>query len=494
MSSFLSSLNLSPFTLVGVGLVILAVAIVLLVVWVIALDRRTRGVVDGLEVERRKVAEMQVIVSQRVARGGGPRSQGRPAPGSWGAAGAPAPGAGRAPEGARAQNPGAARAQNPGAARVGIPQNAEMGSQRVRAAQPASQARTGAGAAGAAPASEEEQVFAAWVQERAQAMGQAGRSRAARGRSAAAAAAGGPGVPGAATGAGVGVGAGAGAGAPQGSRQRAGRSAREAHDPHAFNVPRGVDKTGGVPMEQWTGPVGRPRDGRRGQVARQATAAAQAQAARGRGVQAQAQAASSRERVEEAARAQRAAAQAQRRSAEAVRDARACAGAGAAGTGAPAGASVQGNPRAQARSRAGAGAGAGAGSRAAAGARARGGAQAAAAQQEPRQGRVAGESRPWQNPRANARQATQAHAARGGNPRSSGYVQVDAAASRQPHSYAQGASSPLQPRDGRRPMTQPHSARPVDDAPIPVQVEAASSTGLFRRKKNAEPARGKHAR
>ena len=43
-------------------------------------------------------------------------------------------------------------------------------------------------------------------------------------------------------------------------------------------------------------------------------------------------------------------------------------------------------------------------------------------------------------------------------------------------------------------MTRPHDARPVSDEPIPVQVEAASSTGLFRRKKSAEPARGKHAR
>ena len=84
MSSFLSSLNLSPFALVAVGLIVLAVVIVLLVVWVIAIDRRTRGVVDGLEVERRKVAEMQVIVSQRVGRGP-QRPQGRSGPGARGA-------------------------------------------------------------------------------------------------------------------------------------------------------------------------------------------------------------------------------------------------------------------------------------------------------------------------------------------------------------------------------------------------------------------------
>lgn len=109
----------------------------------------------------------------------------------------------------------------------------------------------------------------------------------------------------------------------------------------------------------------------------------------------------------------------------------------------------------------------------------------------------AGDARPWQNPRANGRQVAQPRGGRGGNPANSGYVQVDASVARQPHSYAQGnPSSPLQPRAGHRPMTQPNAAaRPVDEEPIPVQVEAASSTGLFRHKKKAaESPRGKHAR
>lgn len=405
MSSFLSSLNLSPFALVAVGLIVLAVAIVLLVVWVIAIDRRTRGVVDGLEVERRKVAEMQVIVSQRVGRGP-QRPQGRSGPGARGAGPRPAASA-------------AAREQNPGASRVGVPQSAEMGSQRVRAAQPAAaaqarQAATGRQAAAqpSAPLSQEEQAFAAWVQERAQAMEQQGRPRGSRGRAAA--------QPAPAAGA-------------QGGRSRSSRAGREAQDPHAISVPRGVDKTGGVPMDQWTGPVGRSRGGQhtqRGQVARQATAAAQAQPAYD---PRDPRVTQSHERVEEAARAQRAAAQAQQ-----------------------------------------------------------------APRQERGQGRAAADSRPWQNPRANAnasaRQVSPSRGSRGGST-GSGYVQVDAPAAHQPHSYAQGTpSSPLQPRDSRRPMTRSHDARPVSGEPIPVQVEAASSTGLFRRKKNAEPARGKHAR
>lgn len=405
MSSFLSSLNLSPFALVAVGLIVLAVAIVLLVVWVIAIDRRTRGVVDGLEVERRKVAEMQVIVSQRVGRGP-QRPQGRSGPGARGAGPRPAASA-------------AAREQNPGASRVGVPQSAEMGSQRVRAAQPAAavqarQAATGRQVAAqpSAPLSQEEQAFAAWVQERAQAMEQQGRPRGSRGRAAA--------QPAPAAGA-------------QGGRSRSSRAGREAQDPHAISVPRGVDKTGGVPMDQWTGPVGRSRGGQhtqRGQVARQATAAAQAQPAYD---PRDPRVTQSHERVEEAARAQRAAAQAQQ-----------------------------------------------------------------APRQERGQGRAAADSRPWQNPRANAnasaRQVSPSRGSRGGST-GSGYVQVDAPAAHQPHSYAQGTpSSPLQPRDSRRPMTRSHDARPVSGEPIPVQVEAASSTGLFRRKKNAEPARGKHAR
>ncbi len=482
MSSFLSSLNLSPFALVAVGLIVLAVAIVLLVVWVIAIDRRTRGVVDGLEVERRKVAEMQVIVSQRVGRGP-QRPQGRSGSGARGA-------------GPRAAASVAAREQNPGASRVGVPQSAEMGSQRVRAAQPAAAAQARQAATGrqvaaqpSAPLSQEEQAFAAWVQERAQAMEQQGRPRGSRGRAAA--------QPAPAAGA-------------QGGRSRSSRAGREAQDPHAISVPRGVDKTGGVPMDQWTGPVGRSRGGQRtqrGQVARQATAAAQAQPAYD---PRDPRVAQSHERVEEAARAQRAAAQAQRRQ-------------GAQPAVDPQAQARRADPRAQARAAvqraqaSGQGASA-AGSRAAASraavdartqARAAQSSQAARAQraaaqaqQAPRQdrgqARAAVDSRPWQNPRANAnasaRQVSPSRGSRGGST-GSGYVQVDAPAAHQPHSYAQGTpSSPLQPRDSRRPMTRSHDARPVSGEPIPVQVEAASSTGLFRRKKNAEPARGKHAR
>lgn len=74
-------------------------------------------------------------------------------------------------------------------------------------------------------------------------------------------------------------------------------------------------------------------------------------------------------------------------------------------------------------------------------------------------------------------------------------MQVNAAPTHQPHSYAQGTpSTPLQPRDSRRPMTQPHPERLVTEEPIPVQVEAASSVGLFRRKKADDSPRGKHAR
>ncbi|WP_305297429.1 hypothetical protein, partial [Parvibacter caecicola] len=61
MIDFLSS----PFSLVSVGLGVLAVAIIGMVAWVLSIDRRTRGMVDSLEQERRKVAEMQVFLSRR---------------------------------------------------------------------------------------------------------------------------------------------------------------------------------------------------------------------------------------------------------------------------------------------------------------------------------------------------------------------------------------------------------------------------------------------
>lgn len=61
MIDFLSS----PFSLVSVGLGVLAIAIIGIVVWILSIDRRTRGMVDSLEQERRKVAEMQVFLSRR---------------------------------------------------------------------------------------------------------------------------------------------------------------------------------------------------------------------------------------------------------------------------------------------------------------------------------------------------------------------------------------------------------------------------------------------
>lgn len=77
MFEFLSS----PFGLVAVGLGVLAVAVLALCLWITTLDRRMRGMADGLEAERRKVAEMQMVIGRRsnAARSyGGNRS--RPAP------------------------------------------------------------------------------------------------------------------------------------------------------------------------------------------------------------------------------------------------------------------------------------------------------------------------------------------------------------------------------------------------------------------------------
>ena len=50
MFEFLSS----PFGLVAVGLGVLAVAVLALCLWITTLDRRMRGMADGLEAERRK--------------------------------------------------------------------------------------------------------------------------------------------------------------------------------------------------------------------------------------------------------------------------------------------------------------------------------------------------------------------------------------------------------------------------------------------------------
>lgn len=123
MFEFLSS----PFGLVAVGLGVLAVAVLALCLWITTLDRRMRGMADGLEAERRKVAEMQMVIGRRnnAARsyGGRPRA-GQPAPQ---AAPRPAPAAGGVPIGAPQQgmpmgHPGMAGA--PAATATAVPQPA----------------------------------------------------------------------------------------------------------------------------------------------------------------------------------------------------------------------------------------------------------------------------------------------------------------------------------------------------------------------------------
>jgi len=68
----------SPFGLVAVGLGVLAVAVLALCLWITTLDRRMRGMADGLEAERRKVAEMQMVIGRR---NNAARSYGGGAPG-----------------------------------------------------------------------------------------------------------------------------------------------------------------------------------------------------------------------------------------------------------------------------------------------------------------------------------------------------------------------------------------------------------------------------
>ena len=81
----------SPFALVTFGLIVLAVAIVLLVAWIVTIDRRMRGVVDGLETERRKVAEMQMVIGRRAASRGYAAPHSRQHPQSGGGAPQPRP-------------------------------------------------------------------------------------------------------------------------------------------------------------------------------------------------------------------------------------------------------------------------------------------------------------------------------------------------------------------------------------------------------------------
>ncbi|WP_304426085.1 hypothetical protein [uncultured Adlercreutzia sp.] len=84
MFEFLSS----PFGLVAVGLGVLAVAVLALCLWITALDRRMRGMADGLEAERRKVAEMQMVIGRRANAA---RSYGSRRPAAGVPAGAPMP-------------------------------------------------------------------------------------------------------------------------------------------------------------------------------------------------------------------------------------------------------------------------------------------------------------------------------------------------------------------------------------------------------------------
>ena len=102
MFEFLSS----PFGLVAVGLGVLAVAVLALCLWITTLDRRMRGMADGLEAERRKVAEMQMVIGRRnnAARSYGRRGGPASAAGMTGAV-APAPAPAPAPAAARPSSP-----------------------------------------------------------------------------------------------------------------------------------------------------------------------------------------------------------------------------------------------------------------------------------------------------------------------------------------------------------------------------------------------------
>ena len=67
----------SPFGLVAVGLGVLAVAVLALCLWITTLDRRMRGMADGLETERRKVAELQMVIGRRAPAKRRPGLRGR---------------------------------------------------------------------------------------------------------------------------------------------------------------------------------------------------------------------------------------------------------------------------------------------------------------------------------------------------------------------------------------------------------------------------------
>lgn len=138
MFEFLSS----PFGLVAVGLAVLAVAVLALCLWITTLDRRMRGMADGLEAERRKVAEMQMVIGRR---NNAARSYGRPrAP-----QGVPA----GAPMGNMAMGAPAGTAIAPGAGMALGGQGVGMPAPAPRAAAPQAPAgQVAAGAPGTMPA------------------------------------------------------------------------------------------------------------------------------------------------------------------------------------------------------------------------------------------------------------------------------------------------------------------------------------------------------
>ncbi|MCI8367899.1 MAG: hypothetical protein HFJ66_09970 [Eggerthellaceae bacterium] len=142
MIDFLSS----PFSLVSVGLGVLAIAIIGMVAWVLSIDRRTRGMVDSLEQERRKVAEMQVFLSRRGNNDAGRRAPRTPQSGA--AVGARPAGQGSAAAGAAGAAAGASAARPQGQPAGAVPgsQAAQYAAQQAAAAQRGGAVPVGAGA------------------------------------------------------------------------------------------------------------------------------------------------------------------------------------------------------------------------------------------------------------------------------------------------------------------------------------------------------------
>ncbi|MEC4183593.1 hypothetical protein VJ918_02105 [Adlercreutzia sp. R21] len=171
MFEFLSS----PFGLVAVGLGVLAVAVLALCLWITTLDRRMRGMADGLEAERRKVAEMQMVIGRRnnAARSYGNRAARAPQAAPGAAAGVPMgaaapmprqapPAAGRPmpPMGA----PGAASAPRPAPASAGAGAAARAAAPTAGRAPQGVSRRRGGGWAPDEPMVASEQLAEAWVQ------------------------------------------------------------------------------------------------------------------------------------------------------------------------------------------------------------------------------------------------------------------------------------------------------------------------------------------